>query len=81
MAKLAKSKDPQNWRKGKDLKIGDMIAVKWGPDGPVEYSPIVSYDGKRPYMSVTNHVWTLENGDKLWCGGGEYAAGRFDVSS
>lgn len=82
MKKLPKSQDPANWRKGKDLQIGDMIAVKWDEDGkPIEFSPIESYEGKQPYMSVTNYVYRLANGRSCWCGGGEFKQGRFTPAS
>lgn len=83
MARIAKSKDTANWRKGKDLKVGDLLQnreyVGTYPDGEwvVTYSPIVEYLGTTPYMSVTNHVFLTEDGKRHLCGGGEFAPGKF----
>lgn len=78
MAKIAKSKDTKNWRKGKDLQVGDLVAVHWDERGVVtETSPVVEYLGKEPYMGVTNHVFMLANGRRKFLAGGEFVRGCF----
>jgi hypothetical protein len=79
MAKIAKSKDQANWRKGKDLQVGDLIATKFDGQEPIELSPITAYEGTAPYMGSTNHVWRLANGDTKLVGGGEFARGRYTI--
>lgn len=73
----SKSAQPNRYRKGKDLQVGDMIAVRWEGKRPVEFSPIESYEGKVPYMGVTNYSFTLANGRTKLYGGGEFAEGHF----
>jgi hypothetical protein len=77
MAKIAKSKDTANWRKGKDLTVGDLLAVRWEGKTPVEFSPIAESLGKVPYMGVTNYRYKTESGHTKTVAGGEFAQGRY----
>lgn len=79
MAKIAKSKDTANYRKGKDLQVGDIVKVHTVIDGVHGsiFSAITEYLGKVPYMGVTNHKFMTESGNTLLVGGGEFAQGQF----
>ncbi len=76
MAKLAKSKDTANWRKGKDLKVGDTVLL-WVNGQQVE-ATITTEPIKVPYMSVTNYKWqTSIPGRTVLAAGGEFVEGRY----
>lgn len=75
MAKIAKSKDTANYRKGNALQVGDTVAV-W-IDGVEVFTTVTAYLGKVPYMGTTNHEFETEAGKTLTLGGGEFQKGRY----
>lgn len=81
MAKIAKSKDTANYRKGSALVIGDEIAVAWTGTKATEFAAITSIElvdastlgqrGGRQYRV------TLDNGKSRVFAGTEFAEGRY----
>lgn len=84
MAKISKSTDTANWRKGKDLKVGDEIATAWAAVAPyavTETSRIESIElvnaanvGQRGGRQYRAH---LANGKAKTATGAEFVQGRF----
>lgn len=81
MARIAKSKDTANYRKGKDLQVGDQVAVRWDGMKSVEFSAIVSINavdaatvgqsGGRQYRAE------LADGTAKVATGAEFVEGRY----
>jgi hypothetical protein len=74
MARIAKSKDTANWRKGKDIAVGNIISV-W-VHGAQTFQAVVSI-AKVPYMSVTNYQFTTTEGRTVTAAGGEFVEGQY----
>lgn len=78
MARIAKSKDQANWRKGKDLQVGDIVIL--GSESGWVDATITGPAEKVPYMSVTNYQFpTSIEGRFVTVGGGEFVRGRYQV--
>lgn len=76
MARIAKSKDTANWRKGNAIAKGDMVAVKWQGEASVEFSRVASI-GTGLYMSRRGYVFTTESGKVIHAASAEYVEGRY----
>jgi hypothetical protein len=77
MAKIAKSKDTKNWRKGNAISKGDQIAVAWNADGSVAATSPVVEIGTGLYMNRRGFVLTAENGKVVHAASAEYVQGRY----
>ena len=77
----SKSSQPERYRKGKELQVGDMVAVKWDGAKPVEFSPIVSSELVNPatvgQAGAKQYRVTLENGIKRTTTAAGYIEGRY----
>jgi hypothetical protein len=77
----SKSSQPNRYRKGKELQLGDLVAVKWQGKTPVEFSAIVSIEqvdastvgqsGGRQYRAK------LVNGRGVVATGAEFIEGQY----
>jgi hypothetical protein len=83
MAKIAKSQDTRNWRKGVDLTVGDQVAVRWNDAKAIEFSSVISVEqvdaatlGQRGGRQYRAH---LANGATKSATGAEYVEGRYEV--
>lgn len=81
MAKLAKSKDTKNWRKGADLRVGDLVAVAWTDRTASEFSPIVAIEKVPTHYcgagAGSEYLCTTEAGRTRQFAGREFAEGRY----
>lgn len=77
----SKSSQPARYRKGSEIQVGDMVAVKWDGMRPVEFSKVVSVElvdaatlGQR---GGRQHRATLANGNTKTATGAEYVEGSY----
>ena len=77
MARIAKSKDQANYRKGNALAVGDQIAIAWNTDGSVAATSPVATIETGMYMSRRGYVFTAESGFVVHAASGEYVQGRY----
>ena len=81
MAKLAKSQDPTNWRKGAQLATGDLVAIEWDAAGnATAFSAVVSRETVA-YMGTTTYKFALANGRSKTAAGREFVQGRYTTAS
>lgn len=78
MAKMAKSKDTANWRKGNAILKGDLVAVAWNGETVTETSPIAKIETSL-YMSRRGFVFTTESGYVIHAASNEFVEGRYNV--
>lgn len=77
MAKLTKTQDTANWRKGKDLMVGDTVEMRKIVNGTISYEKSMQVVGS---IEMERKQYRVTSEDGLWTrliAGNEFAAGRY----
>lgn len=77
----SKSSQPNRYRKGKDIQVGDLVAIKWSGTTPVAFSQVVSVELVDPKLvgqsGSKQYRATLANDTTRTTTAGGYIEGQY----
>jgi hypothetical protein len=77
----SKASQPNHYRKGKDIQVGDMVAIEWSGTKATSFSPVVSVELVDPALvgqkGSKQYRATLANGATRTTTAGGYIEGQY----